>query len=126
MRSTPFLFAVMAILASPESGAQGLRILSETGTPSLITQIKQELQTSETTETLFEARRQARRSAQKAEDYLNSIGFFAPEIAHAVEPGPPPTIQLRIEPGPKFTFASVTIETSEAELSAEAASALPH
>lgn len=104
--------------------AEDVRISSETADAKLLSDLRRELRSTEPTETLFEARRQAHNAAQKAENYLNSRGYFAPEIAYAVDAGPPPVGSVQIEPGPGFRLASVRIDTGDQDLSAEAQSAL--
>ncbi|MEO1552793.1 MAG: autotransporter assembly complex family protein [Pseudomonadota bacterium] len=104
--------------------AEDVRISSETATADLLADLRRELRISETTETRFEARRQARNAAERAENYLNSRGYFAPEIAYAVDAGPPPVGRVQIEPGPLFSLAQVTIDTGTKPLSADALTAL--
>ena len=114
---------IVAALALPAAG-EGVQISSETASPSLLSDLRSELRVSEAAETVFEARRQARRTAEKAENYLNSLGYYAPEIAFAVEPGTPPIGRVRIEPGPRFQLAGVSIETGPQPLSGGALEAL--
>lgn len=99
------------------STAQSVRVTSETASPELLSDLRQELVGDAAPDTQFEARRQARRAARKAEDYLNSRGYFAPEIAYAVDPGPPVEGQVKIDPGPLFTFEAISVETGNAPLS---------
>ena len=80
---------IVAALALPAAG-ETVQITSETATPSLLSELRSELRVSDAAETVFEARRQARQTAEKAENYLNSLGYYAPEFAFAVEPGTPP------------------------------------
>ncbi|MEO1323125.1 MAG: BamA/TamA family outer membrane protein [Pseudomonadota bacterium] len=97
--------------------AQSVRVVSDSATPDLVRQIEREVRSSETAETLFEARRLSRNAAQKVEGFLNSQGYFAPEIAYSVDPGPPPIGLVRIEPGAIFTFESIQIDLGGEALS---------
>lgn len=114
---------IMAALALPAAG-ETVQITSETATPSLLSDLRSELRVSDAAETVFEARRQARQTAEKAENYLNSLGYYAPEIAFAVEPGIPPIGRVRIEPGPRFRLADISINTGPQPLSGSAREAL--
>lgn len=117
---------VCAIACCLEFGsmAQSVRVTSDTASPDLLSDLRQELVGDAAPDTQFEARRQARRAARKAEDYLNSRGYFAPEIAYAVDPGPPAQGQIRIDPGPLFRFEAISVETGDAPLSEAGSAAL--
>src|SRR6056297_2073599 len=122
---TPIAILVLsASLLSLPAGAEPVRVLSETGNSELVSALESELRDDASADTVFEARRQARRGAEQAENYLNSRGYFAPEISYSVDPGPPPSALLRMEPGPAFKLASVAVDLGDATLSDEAVSAL--
>lgn len=122
-RLLPLCAIAVCAIVQP-AWAENVRLNSETADTDLLSDIRRELQTSESTETLFEARRQARNAAQKAENYLNSRGYFAPDIAYAVDAGPPPVGVIQIEPGPEFKLATVRVDYGEQEISIDAQSAL--
>lgn len=113
--------SALAVLAA---AAQDLQITSDTADPKLLSDLRSELRTDASTDTVFGARRQARRAAEKAENYLNSLGYYAPDIAFAVDPSTPPVGLVRIEPGPQFTLASINVETGVVDLSPEVTDAL--
>lgn len=118
------LYAIAACAIVQPVWAEEVRISSETADANLLTDLRRELRTSEPTETRFEARRQARNAAEKARNYLNSRGYFAPDISYAVDAGPPPVGRVKIEPGPEFTLASISIDTGAQDLSTDGRSAL--
>ena len=121
----PLPLIAIAICATAQSAqAAELRLNSDTASQALLADLRQELVTDEPAETLFEARRQARNAARTAESYLNSRGYFAPEIAYTVDAGPPPAGLVQIEPGPQFTLAAVNIDAGEHALSVAAQTAL--
>lgn len=122
-RHLPLCAIAACAIVQPVWAAE-VRVSSETAEADLLSDLQRELRVSESTETLFEARRQARNAAQKAENYLNSRGYFAPEIAYSVDAGPPPVGLVQIEPGPEFSLASLVIETGTQELSEDAIAAL--
>lgn len=123
LRALSLLLIYLSAFASVAQAAEP-RLTSETASTELISQIQRELRTEEPIETLFEARRQAERAARKAETYLNSIGYYAPEISFAAVPGPPPEMHVKIEPGPRFTLASIEIYTGDRRLTEMADDAL--
>ena len=116
--------AIALSFAAAPAAAESVRVTSETASAELLADLQRELRDDINADTVFEARRQSRRAAERAENYLNSRGYFAPQISYAVEPGPPPIGQVRIEPGPKFELSTIELETGEAVLSKEAAQAL--
>lgn len=121
----PLILSAIAISALVQPAlAAPLRVSSETASPQLLSDLRRELVTSVPAETLFEARRQARNAAQKAEDYLNSRGYFAPEIVYTVETDPTPTGHVSIDPGPQFTIADISIDTGDTPLSDMAGTSL--
>ena len=97
-------FAVATAMAAP------LRVESDSTEAQLLRDLRAELVEADAPDTQFEARRQARRAARKAEEYLNSRGYFAPDISYSVEPGPPPVPLLKVESGPQFKLASVQVD----------------
>ncbi|MHA7900290.1 MAG: autotransporter assembly complex protein TamA [Henriciella sp.] len=123
IKPAAFSAFAMACAVLP-AAAENVRITSETAAPGMLANLRAELTESTTPDTVFEARRQARRAAEKAENYLNSLGYFAPEISFAVEPGSPPMGRVRIEPGPRFILSGVAVNTGEQALSLEADQAL--
>lgn len=123
VRSLTFgLIAVCAALQPAWAGE--LRIESETGSESLLSDIQREIRNSDPTETLFEARRQTRNAARKAESYLNSRGYFAPEISYTVDAGSSYIGRISIEPGPLFTLAEIGLDTGATPLPEQAQTAL--
>ncbi|MEP1143725.1 MAG: autotransporter assembly complex family protein [Henriciella sp.] len=121
----PFALPALAVaFAAFPAVAETVRISSETASAELLADLRAELREAADADTVFQSRRQARRAAEKAENYLNSIGYFAPEISFAVDPGPPPIGRVKIEPGPKFVIAKVNIATEDGILSEDASSAL--
>jgi translocation and assembly module TamA len=104
--------------------ADEVRVESETAGESLLSDIQREIRDSGSTETLFEARRQARNAARKTEDYLNSRGYFAPEISYTVDAGPPYIGRVSVEPGPLFTLAEIALDTGADPLPEQAQTAL--
>ncbi|MEM6554727.1 MAG: BamA/TamA family outer membrane protein [Pseudomonadota bacterium] len=122
-RLLPLCAIATCAIVQPAWAAE-VRVNSDTADAGLLSDLRRELRTSESTETIFEARRQARNAAQKAENYLNSLGYFAPEIEYAVDAGPPPIGQVQIEPGPQFTLASIDIDSGTQALSEAAISAM--
>ncbi len=107
----PWLIAFVAVTLSTCSAANAQRIESSSPDAALLSDLRAELAFSEQPSTVFEARRAARKAAQQGEDYLNSLGYFAAEVSYAVEPGETPNVALRIEPGPLFTFAVISVDT---------------
>ena len=122
-RLLPLTAIAICAAALPALAAE-VRIISDSASPSVLADLRQELTTEDSAETLFEARRQARNAARNAENYLNSRGYFAPEIAYSVEGDPTPTGLVKIEPGPKFTLADIAIDIGDQALSDAAQSAL--
>lgn len=119
------IFLAIAMYALGQNGfAQGLKIVSDTASDGLLDDIRQEIAIDAAPETQFEARRQARNAARKAKNYLNTLGYFSPEIAYAVDPGPPVQGNVKIEPGPQFTFNEIRVRTGDAGLSDTAMQAL--
>ncbi|MEL7041660.1 MAG: autotransporter assembly complex family protein [Pseudomonadota bacterium] len=119
--------SILAITLSCLAGtaqADPIELSSETGAPDLLAAIEAELTDIAAPDTLFEARRSARNAASKTESYLNSLGYFAPEISYAVAPGEPPSAQLKVEPGPLFTFDDIAIALEPPIVSEQAADAL--
>ena len=116
--------ACIAASASIFSTANAQQIESENANAELLAALRNELAFSEPPSTIFEARRAARRAEEQAENYLNSRGYFSPDISETVEPGEPPKVSLRIEPGPVFTFATISIDTGSVPLSSDARDAL--
>lgn len=112
-----FLFACIAAFGLVFGSAEAQQIDSESAGAELLADMRNELRLADPPQTLFEARRAARRAAEKGENYLNSRGYFAPDISYAVAPGEPPVVNLRIEPGPRFTFSSVSVDTGPTPLS---------
>ena len=124
MYKSLFTPAIIVAAAAMSAAGETVQIDSETASADLLADLRSELRTPDPAETVFEARRQARRAAERAENYLNSLGYYAPEIAFAVEPGTPPTGRVRIEPGPRFRLADIAVETGDAPLSDDADLAL--
>ncbi len=122
-RPLPLIAIAICATAQPVLAAE-LRLNSDTANQALMADLRRELVTAEPAETLFEARRQARNAARTAESYLNSRGYFAPEIAYTVDAGSPPSGLVQIEPGPQFTLAKIDIDTAEPKLSEAAQTAL--
>ncbi|MEM7327726.1 MAG: BamA/TamA family outer membrane protein [Pseudomonadota bacterium] len=122
-RLLPLSAIAVCAIVQPAWGAD-VQISSETASDALLSDLRRELRGSDSTETIFEARRQARNAARKAESYLNARGYFAPEIAYAVDAGPPPVGRVQIEPGRQFTLASVTVDTGLQNLAPEAQATL--
>ncbi|MEM9570671.1 MAG: BamA/TamA family outer membrane protein [Pseudomonadota bacterium] len=121
----PFSLGVIAICAAVQPAlAADLRVESETASDRLISDIGQEIRTSEPSETLFEARRQARNAARKTENYLNSRGYFAPEVSYSVEAGPPHICRIKVEPGPLFTLEQISVDIGTTPLPEQAQTAL--
>ena len=118
------LVCTIALCLGLGGHAQSVQIVSDTADRDLLSDLRQELVDDAAAETQFEARRLARRAARKAEDYLNSRGYFAPDIAYAVDPGPPVQGRVKIEPGPLFTFEAIAVDTGERDLSEAGQSAL--
>jgi translocation and assembly module TamA len=118
------LLAAAACICALLAQADPLRIVSETASEELQSELRSELAEDADFETVFEARRHAIRTAERAKNYLNSRGYFSPEIDYRVDTSEPPQIQLRIEPGPQYTFAAITVDTGEMALSDEAKAAL--
>lgn len=116
--------AIALVFAAAGAAGESVRVTSETASADLLRDLQRELKEDVSADTVFEARRQSRRAAERAENYLNSRGYFAPLISYAVEPGPPPLGQVRIEPGPKFELSSVELNTVETALSDDAEQAL--
>jgi len=124
MYKSLFTPAIIVAAAAMSAAGETVQIDSETASIDLLADLRSELRTQDPAETVFEARRQARRAAERAENYLNSLGYYAPEIAFAVEPGTPPIGRVRIEPGPRFRLADISLETGDDPLSDEADLAL--
>ncbi|MEO0450009.1 MAG: BamA/TamA family outer membrane protein [Pseudomonadota bacterium] len=116
--------AIALVFAAAGAAGESVRVTSETASADLLRDLQRELKEDVSADTVFEARRQSRRAAERAENYLNSKGYFAPLISYAVEPGPPPLGQVRIEPGPKFKLSSVELDTGDTALSDDAEQAL--
>lgn len=123
IRPLPLVAISICAAVQPALAAE-LRVNSETASPALLAEIRQELETADPAETLFEVRRQARNTARNAEGFLNSRGYFAPEIAYTVEAGPPPIGRVQIEPGPQFKLAGIAIDLGDHTLSDAAQSAI--
>lgn len=112
------LAIALSVVASPATG-EPVHIISDTGRESLIEAVRGEIVAGDAPETVFEARRQARRAAERAEAYLNSRGYFAAEVSHAVEAGPPIRPMLKVEPGPLFRLAEVQVDLAASDLATE-------
>lgn len=109
------LAAVFAMLAG-QAVADPVRVTGETADQALLAEIERELAGGDAPETLFEGRRLARRAAERALGYLNSIGYFSAEVSHAVEPGPPIQPMIRVEPGPRFSIGDISIDLRDVVL----------
>ncbi len=118
------LLAFSANFVALAAAAEPVRVVSDTGDADVIEAVRAELSNGAAPETVFEARRQARRAAERAEAYLNSRGYFAAEVSHAVEAGPPVTPMIKVEPGPRFRLRTVEVDLAEASLSATDAARL--
>ena len=123
IRPIPLVAIAICAAVQPALAAE-LRVSSETASPTLLAELRQELVIAEPAETLFEARRQARNAARTAESYLNSRGYFAPEIAYTVDAGPPPIGLVQVEPGRQFKLAEITVDVGDHALSEMAQTAL--
>lgn len=106
----------LLLVAAPVAEAQGFEIVSESGEPGLIDRLRAEVAPDAPPETAFEARRIAERAAERAAAWLNSQAYFAPDISHASQPGPPPLALIRVEPGAQFSIARVRLSFGEADL----------
>lgn len=118
------LLAICGLYAAFSAAAEGVHVSSDTAQPNLLREITREIDSSTSPETRFEARRQARLAAQKAEAYLNAQGYFAPDIAFAVDAGPPLRGRVIVEPGPRFTVSDIEVDTGETVLPLAASQAM--
>ncbi|MEO1102083.1 MAG: POTRA domain-containing protein, partial [Pseudomonadota bacterium] len=119
MLRTACLFAVLTGTASLVATAETVRVVSDTASERLIERIAGELTETEPAETVFEARRQARQAASRAQAYLNSRGYFDAEVSHSVESGPPPRAAIKVEPGPRYRIAETSRRIIGGEISPE-------
>lgn len=124
MKRWLILLALCGVHAAFPAAAEGVHVSSETAPASLLRDITEEIDAGAPPETRFEARRQARLAAQKTEAYLNSQGYFAPEIAFAVDAGPPLRGAVNVDPGPRFTVSEIAIDTGETVLPLAAQNAI--
>ncbi len=116
MKRWLFLLAICGLYAAFSAAAEGVHVSSDTARPNLLREISREIDSDASPETRFEARRQARLAAQKAEAYLNAQGYFAPDIAFAVDAGPPLRGRVNVEPGSRFSVSYVEVDTGETVL----------
>lgn len=84
-------------------------IEGQTLSTDLKAMLEEELDEVSDAESLFEARRQARRASEKLGDYLNAQGYFAAKLTPRAQAGPPPKSLLIIDPGPRFTYGDIVI-----------------
>ncbi|MEO0608414.1 MAG: BamA/TamA family outer membrane protein [Pseudomonadota bacterium] len=124
MFTRSLLMAITLCALTLGSAAQGLRVTSDTARADLLEDVQRELAPGIVPSTQFEARRQARQAARKAKDYLNTKGYFSPEIAYAVDPGPPVQANVKIEPGPRYVFNEISVQTGNVALSETARRAI--
>lgn len=103
--------------------AQQTRVLVQGDdlSPDLSRDLTEELDTETVAETQFEARRQARRAASKLEQYLNSRGYFAASVSPSVEPGPPITGIVTVDPGKRFRIGVIDIAYEGGDITSEEA-----
>ena len=71
--------------------------------------LQDELLDEEEPGSVFEARRQAKRAANRLSDYLNSEGYFAAEVEASVIGGPPIEPVVNVIAGQRFRIGSVDI-----------------
>ncbi len=119
MLRTACLLAVLAGTAPLVASAESVRIVSDTASERLVERISGQLAETDPAETVFEARRQARQAARRAQEYLNSRGYFDAEVSHSVESGPPPRPAIKVEPGPRYRIAETRRRIIGGELSPE-------
>ena len=112
-----FLVLSCVTLIAGLAHADPVRVISDTGNADLVAAVEQAVASDADTDTVFKARRVARRSAETARAYLNSEGYFDPDISHAVEAGPPIRPLIRVEPGPRFTYGQLEISLGNSALS---------
>lgn len=105
-----YAFIIALSIGALSAAGEPIRVVSETGDAAIIAQVREELAEADAPETVFEARRQARRAAERAEAYLNSRGYFAAQISYAVEAGPPIQPTIKVEPGLLFRLSSIELD----------------
>ncbi len=118
--------ALSAVAAS--AVAQEVAVVGETAPDALLAQVRDEIKevagSPSGARTVFEARRLARRAADRAQAYLNSQAYFAAEVGHAVDAGPPVAPRISITPGPRFVLRSVRVDYIAADLETQGAAPL--
>ncbi|QGG80105.1 BamA/TamA family outer membrane protein [Litorivicinus lipolyticus] len=96
-------FAVLLCVSA--WGAEKPRVLGPVD-PTLAAELSAVLTASADAETAFEARRQSRRAARVASDFLNSQGYFKAQV----EPVPDGLVAaIRVDPGARFRIAQVRL-----------------
>ncbi len=118
---------LLAFLAAP-AFAQTARVSVDGIPPALQDGLKRVQREEPAPATLFEAQRQADRTAVVVRDYLESEGYYRAEAEPFADEGEPPTRGVRAAIGFLFTYASAQIEylggEPDAETRAELESAL--
>lgn len=109
---------VLLMATNAAARAQEIRIVSDTASSELISDIQNAVRPDSKPETEFEARRQARSAAERARNYLNSRAYFAPDIEYAVDAGAQIVPLLRIDPGPRFTLSEINLDIEQSDLPA--------
>lgn len=123
LRILVFSALALSLLAFPAAG-QSVTVQSDTGGEEILAAVRDELPEADAPESIFEARRQARRAAERVSAFLNSRGYFNAEISHAVEAGPPIRPMIKVEPGPQFEIGEVRVDLGKAEIAPEDRQAL--
>lgn len=117
-----FLFILALISAAfgtvPFASAQSIEIVSETASAELIQDIEAAVKPETAAETPFEARRQARTAAERAQRFLNSRAYFAPEISFSVGGAAGIEPALNVDPGKRFRISALRLEFNGSELPA--------
>jgi translocation and assembly module TamA len=104
-----FLTGCLACGAAVGAAAEQVRLVSD-GLPDEVNRaVANALPDESPAQTALEARRQAKRAAERVRETLNSEGYLDPEIDFAVETDPGFQPLVRIKPGPRFTIAEIAL-----------------
>lgn len=120
MSQPKILSPVLAILVAgfvPAHADVALSWQGEAPAESAVESINEVLATDRTATSTLQAQRQARSAGNRVRDRLNSFGYLDPSIEVAVTSDPAYQPLLRVDPGPRFTIASVVMrfaDTSDA------------
>lgn len=108
---TTVLVAAVTLLAWPAAAAPvQVQFAGDEASDDLMAQVRSAIPDESSPTTVLEARRQGRRAVSAARKTLNSLGHYDPRIDLGIEGSDPPSAQLRVDPGPRFSLGPVAVD----------------